>query len=264
MRCKLCMPRSKYLYLFSFSTALATNCGAPFPWSVAKIWRHCSCWSNWQSMFSILSLSSLSLIYVINIIPRVLWNPKIQILSMLERQDCHDWVKMCLGGCFWISLPVNAKSTDCFMDSLYQILSKFFFYTMPLSSSKCFKGLDTYFEQILVNFTAVAWWWRSIKRSICYGNAKFKKRKVAVWTSFLFIYFLNHLYYILCQEYLVSMEFAFGCSLALTVCLIRLFLWLMDYGRYVSFDFHHQCGSSNFDNLKILYDEISEDFEKQR
>ncbi|XP_052728902.1 phosphoinositide phosphatase SAC8 [Vigna angularis] len=34
--------------------------------------------------------------------------------------------------------------------------------------------------------------------------------------------------------------------------------------RYVPFDFHHYCGSSNFDNLKILYDEISEDFEKQR
>ncbi|KAK7294712.1 hypothetical protein RJT34_17605 [Clitoria ternatea] len=34
--------------------------------------------------------------------------------------------------------------------------------------------------------------------------------------------------------------------------------------RYVNFDFHHHCGSSNFDNLKILYDQISEDFEKQR
>ncbi|OIW07461.1 hypothetical protein TanjilG_24323 [Lupinus angustifolius] len=34
--------------------------------------------------------------------------------------------------------------------------------------------------------------------------------------------------------------------------------------RYVPFDFHCHCGSSNFDNLKILYDEISEDFEKQR
>ncbi|KAL2337099.1 hypothetical protein Fmac_011545 [Flemingia macrophylla] len=34
--------------------------------------------------------------------------------------------------------------------------------------------------------------------------------------------------------------------------------------RYVPFDFHHYCGSSNFDNLKILYDQISEDFEKQR
>ncbi|KAK7395093.1 hypothetical protein VNO78_15635 [Psophocarpus tetragonolobus] len=34
--------------------------------------------------------------------------------------------------------------------------------------------------------------------------------------------------------------------------------------RYVPFDFHHHCGSSNFDNLKILYDQISEDFEKQR
>ncbi|WJX82148.1 Phosphoinositide phosphatase sac8 [Trifolium repens] len=34
--------------------------------------------------------------------------------------------------------------------------------------------------------------------------------------------------------------------------------------RYVPFDFHHHCGSSNFDDLKILYDQISEDFEKQR
>ncbi|KAG4925270.1 hypothetical protein JHK87_050810 [Glycine soja] len=34
--------------------------------------------------------------------------------------------------------------------------------------------------------------------------------------------------------------------------------------RYVPFDFHHHCGSSNFDNMKILYDQISEDFEKQR
>ncbi|KAL2958017.1 hypothetical protein AAZX31_18G183400 [Glycine max] len=34
--------------------------------------------------------------------------------------------------------------------------------------------------------------------------------------------------------------------------------------RYVPFDFHHHYGSSNFDNMKILYDQISEDFEKQR
>ncbi|XP_059428242.1 phosphoinositide phosphatase SAC8 isoform X2 [Corylus avellana] len=33
--------------------------------------------------------------------------------------------------------------------------------------------------------------------------------------------------------------------------------------RYVSFDFHHYCGNSNFDNLNVLYDQISEDFEKQ-
>ncbi|GMY25520.1 phosphoinositide phosphatase sac8 [Fagus crenata] len=33
--------------------------------------------------------------------------------------------------------------------------------------------------------------------------------------------------------------------------------------RYVSFDFHHYCGNSNFDNIKVLYDQISEDFEKQ-
>ncbi|KAL2500485.1 Phosphoinositide phosphatase SAC8 [Forsythia ovata] len=33
--------------------------------------------------------------------------------------------------------------------------------------------------------------------------------------------------------------------------------------RYVSFDFHHSCGNSNFDHLHLLYDQISEDFEKQ-
>ncbi|GMJ03236.1 SAC domain-containing protein 8 [Hibiscus trionum] len=33
--------------------------------------------------------------------------------------------------------------------------------------------------------------------------------------------------------------------------------------RYVSFDFHYVCGSSNFDNLRVLYDQISEDYEKQ-
>ncbi|KAH1039948.1 hypothetical protein J1N35_041691 [Gossypium stocksii] len=33
--------------------------------------------------------------------------------------------------------------------------------------------------------------------------------------------------------------------------------------RYVSFDFHHVCGSSNFANLQVLYDQISEEFEKQ-
>ncbi|KAM1548861.1 hypothetical protein ACFX2K_010030 [Malus domestica] len=32
--------------------------------------------------------------------------------------------------------------------------------------------------------------------------------------------------------------------------------------RYVSFDFHHVCGNSNFENLKVLYEEISEQFEK--
>ncbi|GAV73568.1 Syja_N domain-containing protein [Cephalotus follicularis] len=37
----------------------------------------------------------------------------------------------------------------------------------------------------------------------------------------------------------------------------------LPYVRYVSFDFHHVCGNSNFDNLQILYDQISEDFEKQ-
>ncbi|WOH10955.1 hypothetical protein DCAR_0830432 [Daucus carota subsp. sativus] len=33
--------------------------------------------------------------------------------------------------------------------------------------------------------------------------------------------------------------------------------------RYVSFDFHQKCGNGNFDNIQLLYDEISEDFEEQ-
>ncbi|KAL3826123.1 hypothetical protein ACJIZ3_022152 [Penstemon smallii] len=33
--------------------------------------------------------------------------------------------------------------------------------------------------------------------------------------------------------------------------------------RYVSFDFHQSCGNGNFDNIQLLYDLISEDFEKQ-
>ncbi|KAM2983926.1 hypothetical protein FF2_009790 [Malus domestica] len=33
--------------------------------------------------------------------------------------------------------------------------------------------------------------------------------------------------------------------------------------RYVSFDFHHVCGNSNFENLKVLYEQISDQFEKQ-
>ncbi|CAA3011461.1 phosphoinositide phosphatase SAC8 [Olea europaea subsp. europaea] len=33
--------------------------------------------------------------------------------------------------------------------------------------------------------------------------------------------------------------------------------------RYVPFDFHHASGNTNFDNLQLLYDQISEDFEKQ-
>ncbi|XP_071910321.1 phosphoinositide phosphatase SAC8 isoform X1 [Coffea arabica] len=33
--------------------------------------------------------------------------------------------------------------------------------------------------------------------------------------------------------------------------------------RYVSFDFHHSCGNSNFDNIELLYDQVAEDFEKQ-
>ncbi|KAJ4704408.1 Phosphoinositide phosphatase [Melia azedarach] len=33
--------------------------------------------------------------------------------------------------------------------------------------------------------------------------------------------------------------------------------------RYVPFDFHHVCGSSNFDNLQVLYDQIQQQFENQ-
>ncbi|XP_028554440.1 phosphoinositide phosphatase SAC8 isoform X1 [Dendrobium catenatum] len=33
--------------------------------------------------------------------------------------------------------------------------------------------------------------------------------------------------------------------------------------RYVSFDFHYQCAKGKLENLKILYDEISEDVQKQ-
>jgi hypothetical protein len=33
--------------------------------------------------------------------------------------------------------------------------------------------------------------------------------------------------------------------------------------RYVSFDFHHSCGKSNFEGIQILFDQISEDFDKQ-
>ncbi|XP_057984197.1 phosphoinositide phosphatase SAC8 isoform X3 [Malania oleifera] len=32
--------------------------------------------------------------------------------------------------------------------------------------------------------------------------------------------------------------------------------------RYISFDFHQCCGNSNFDNIQLLYDQISEDFNK--
>ncbi|KAI5663409.1 hypothetical protein M9H77_22732 [Catharanthus roseus] len=32
--------------------------------------------------------------------------------------------------------------------------------------------------------------------------------------------------------------------------------------RYISFDFHHSCGGSNLENIQLLYDQISEDFEK--
>ncbi|PWA73081.1 hypothetical protein CTI12_AA264450 [Artemisia annua] len=33
--------------------------------------------------------------------------------------------------------------------------------------------------------------------------------------------------------------------------------------RFVSFDFHQRCGDSNFESLKLLYDEIADDFVKQ-
>ncbi|XP_050940230.1 phosphoinositide phosphatase SAC8 [Cucumis melo] len=33
--------------------------------------------------------------------------------------------------------------------------------------------------------------------------------------------------------------------------------------RYVPFDFHHTCGTTKFENLQLLYDQISEDFENQ-
>ncbi|XP_051131684.1 phosphoinositide phosphatase SAC8 isoform X2 [Andrographis paniculata] len=33
--------------------------------------------------------------------------------------------------------------------------------------------------------------------------------------------------------------------------------------RYVSFDFHQSCGNGNLDNIKLLFDQISEDFETQ-
>ncbi|KAK2980021.1 hypothetical protein RJ640_020047 [Escallonia rubra] len=33
--------------------------------------------------------------------------------------------------------------------------------------------------------------------------------------------------------------------------------------RYVPFDFHRCCGNSNFDNIHLLYEQISDDFEKQ-
>ncbi|KAJ4977732.1 hypothetical protein NE237_008512 [Protea cynaroides] len=37
----------------------------------------------------------------------------------------------------------------------------------------------------------------------------------------------------------------------------------LSHVRYVSFDFHLHSGNSNLDNLQLLYDQISEDFEKQ-
>lgn len=35
------------------------------------------------------------------------------------------------------------------------------------------------------------------------------------------------------------------------------------YCRYVSFDFHHVCGTSNFDKLQVLYDQIQQEFDNQ-
>lgn len=37
----------------------------------------------------------------------------------------------------------------------------------------------------------------------------------------------------------------------------------LPYVRYVSFDFHHVCGKGNFDNLHLLYDQISDTIEDQ-
>ncbi|KAI4341868.1 hypothetical protein MLD38_026540 [Melastoma candidum] len=34
--------------------------------------------------------------------------------------------------------------------------------------------------------------------------------------------------------------------------------------RYIAFDFHHICGNSRFENLEVLYEELSTDFEMQR
>ncbi|CAL5412128.1 unnamed protein product [Camellia sinensis] len=33
--------------------------------------------------------------------------------------------------------------------------------------------------------------------------------------------------------------------------------------RYISFDFHHYCGNSNLDNIQVLYDQVSEDLQKE-
>ncbi|XP_020553243.1 phosphoinositide phosphatase SAC8 [Sesamum indicum] len=33
--------------------------------------------------------------------------------------------------------------------------------------------------------------------------------------------------------------------------------------RYVSFDFHQVCGNGNFENIRLMYDQLAEDFEKQ-
>lgn len=33
--------------------------------------------------------------------------------------------------------------------------------------------------------------------------------------------------------------------------------------RYVSFDFHHHCGSSNLESIQVLYNQVSDDFEEQ-
>ncbi|CAL5388749.1 unnamed protein product [Camellia sinensis] len=33
--------------------------------------------------------------------------------------------------------------------------------------------------------------------------------------------------------------------------------------RYISFDFHHYCGNSNLDSIQVLYDQVSEDLQKE-
>lgn len=123
-----------------------------------------------------------------------------------------------------------------------------------------------FFEQILVYVTDVDGWWRSTKCSICCWNAKSAKCEVAVET-YLFIYLFSrdHLnFFNSGQTSCITVCLMWSVSLYFHFHLFNLFLWLMDYGRYVSFDFHHHCGSSNFDNLDVLYDQISEDFERQR
>lgn len=69
----------------------------------------------------------------------------------------------------------------------------------------------------------------------------------------------------ICSHFLlipIIVEIPLKCGVVLSLfCFVSLTVYF--YCRYVSFDFHHVCGNSNFDNLQILYDQISEYFEKQ-